>query len=392
MRIVDGNLAAEIEYSLLHAELHASFVGISLFGFQRIVAARLEIKVVQRRIAVIASDGSLEHDAEPGPQRIIDEPGRNQRRQVPSVTLAAQVDTQPQTRMRPVLHRSEQRHFGPYLVIAEPDRILGLRPAQIGVVQAAHRMDIDRRIGRQRPLRRRIILGIELPVAGVDPAVRVDHLLQLAAVGIGIPVVTIQDVGIDIAGLGAHFQPVAATVPRGDRTQRRLVLRRAGLSLLLVVHRQHRDAAPRIGDPGRQPEAIPLIGLIVKLLQQVKIAVRAVLVPLHRIDPLPVDLLVLIVIAILEIVVGGHVAYAGRGLELPGAVGETQELVVSVETADTLNEVHAGSRFAQRFGPQRDRPPQTAPGHPDRTGSVIEARLVDEIGRDQREVDHAEHG
>ena len=148
---------------------------------------------------------------------------------------------------------------------------------------------------------------------------------------------------MDIPRLGSHLPILAEMIPLQDAAQRLLALHVGVVVVLLVVDRQHRDAARRMDVPRLQSETVAVAGIAVKFLQQVQIVVGAALVAFDGIVGIDdiaivvVDVQFLIVVSVPEIVRRRGIDHARRTLPAVAAVGQAQELVEGRERPDALH-------------------------------------------------------
>jgi len=167
--------------------------------------------------------------------------------------------------------------------------------------------------------------------------------------------------------------------------------------VLLVVDRQHRDAARRMDVPRLQSETVAVAGIVVKFLQQVQIVVGAALVAFDGIVGIDdiaivvVDVQFLVVVSVPEIVRRRGIDHARRTLPAVAAVGQAQELVEGRERPDALDVLQSESPPVGRPRRELDRTSQAAARLVDRRGAVQQRGVVDEVGGNHRKVGHAQH-
>ena len=256
-------------------------------------------------------------------------------------------------------------------------------------------MLVHRKVGRKEPLVADGIFALDLAEKRIDPAARADHLRHVAVAERLLEIVG--HPRMDIPRLGSYLPILAEMIPLQDAAQRLLALHVGVVVVLLVVDRQHRDAARRMDVPRLQSETVAVAGIVVKFLQQVQIVVGAALVAFDGIVGIDdiaivvVDVQFLVVVSVPEIVRRRGIDHARRTLPAVAAVGQTQELVEGRERPDALDVLQSESPPVGRPRRELDRTSQAAARLVDRRGAVQQRSVVDEVGGNHRKVGHAQH-
>ena len=200
-----------------------------------------------------------------------------------------------------------------------------------------------------------------------------------------------------IADFCAKFQIFRNSVPRQNAAKRLFTLLVDIIRIFAIVNIEHRNAAFRIEIPCLQSESVSLSGVVVHLLQDVEIAERTILIPLDRVifadDSVIgiVNILRFHVIPVLEIVVREGVYHACRTLPMFVSVSQTQVFIECFPHTDALYVLYVEPFGICWFGGENDRTAQTAARGINRRSAVQQRCIVDEVRRDHREIDHAQH-
>ena len=257
-------------------------------------------------------------------------------------------------------------------------------------------MLVEGGVGREEPLLAERIFGFGLGEERVDaaPGVGIDDEPPFA---FGVLLEQVAQIGVGVTRACAEFQSVAQPLPACHGPQRAFVLGILLLFAFVAVGREHRQSAVRVEVPCRQRETVAAARGVIKLLHDVQVAESAVAVALQGVifaDDLAVvvgDELFRVVVAEAEIIVRGAVEHARRTAPPRASVGQVQEFVERGERPDALHVTQPQSLLRGGFGRQRHRAAQPAAGDAHRAGSVIDRRVVDEIGGYQRKIDLSEH-
>ena len=389
-----GAAAQLVDLLFAHVETHSGIVGEAVLVLQVGVAARQEIEVVQRREAVVARDGGFDHHVALAREQPVDEECRDERRPLVARHLLAQDERQTQRFDRLPLGGNGAGELDTPLVVPDDGLVPVLKDDVL--VLAAHQMLVGRHVGGEEPSLVRRVFALRLPVERVHPAAGTGHRSpvvrrHLAAVVVGHP-------RVDVAAFHAELPPLPEVIPREDAPEGLFALAVLEVGGVAVVGREHRKLAVGVDIPGVQTQPVAFARVVVHLLQEVQVLERAAAVPLFRVI-LPDDVVVVIVDVYLLVVVGVLVVVGRRGVDRAGrdvpavaAIGEAGELVEGAERPDALHVLGVESLAGMGRGAEPDKAAQTAARLVHRRGAVQQRRLVDEVGRDGREIGHAQHG
>ena len=256
-------------------------------------------------------------------------------------------------------------------------------------------MLVCREAGREKPFFADGIFSDHLPVERVDLAPRTGHGVHYAVAG--VPAIVVGHPCMDIPRFRRDFPVVPVVVPREDAAQGVFALAVLDLRVVGIVGRQQGQLPVGIDIPSVQSEAVAAPGVVVDLLQYVDIVESAALVALGGIirpddvHVVVVDVYFLVPVAVLVVVGRRLVDGACRYLPVPVAPRQAQEFVEGPVHADPLDVLQPESVRCGRRGREFHQSAQSAARLVHRRGAVQQRSVVDEIGRDHREVGHAQH-
>ena len=236
-----------------HGKRHAAVVGKTVLLFQIGIAARQEIEVVERRKSEISRDGGLCHHFSAVRKHVIGEKGGNDRRPFVAEHLFAQRQRKAQPLRGLVFGRHVSRQLDAPLIVADLHlfaiafELLRILHRKNILIHALDQMLMQGDIGREEPLAADGILPFDLTEEGVDLAARTDHLRQRSVSQRFLEVVG--HPRMDVSRFSAHLPILADMVPLQDAAQRLFALHVGIVGILLVVDRQHRNAAFRMDVP-----------------------------------------------------------------------------------------------------------------------------------------------
>ena len=316
-RIEEGERSLQRAALAAERELAAGIEGPALLGPQVGVAARLEVEVVERGVAVVAGCRGLQHDVAPLRGEPVDEERRDERRRAVAVELLAQVQRHAQPRHGTPLDGGEARQLEARAVVELAD-ILARRVVDEREVAAVDHVLRGGDVEREEPLAAQRIFGPGTGEERVHVAARVGHREEIAlAFGVLQPLVA--QVCVGVARPRIELQPVCEPFPADGGTQRPLVLQVLFRLLVVAVRAEQRQPPVRIQIPCRHREAAAVAEGVVELLQQVDVAECPVAVAAERIagaDDVAVGVgleLLGVVVAVAEVVLGGAAQHACRG-------------------------------------------------------------------------------
>lgn len=128
---------------------------------------------------------------------------------------------------------------------------------------------MHRDVGCEQPAATDSVFALDLPVESVYPTARTNHFSHYAVAFVLRKVVTLPRV--DVASARSDLPFFAQMAPRKYAAKRPFALLVDVFAVGAMVYREHRHTPFRIEIPCLQPEAVAATGIVVYLLQYMKI-------------------------------------------------------------------------------------------------------------------------
>ena len=130
-------------------------------------------------------------------------------------------------------------------------------------------------------------------------------------------------------------------------------------------------------------------------MEIIEVTTLVALFRMIRSHPIPIFVIhicLLVVVGVFVVIVGNGIDHSCGRCETFTFIGETEKIIVSIERADALHKLHAPPFLLDRQIHHFHSTSQTATCQIDGGGTMIEASLINEIGRNGGEIECAQHG